>query len=109
MSEHIDITKRFFTAFSSGDRGYIEKHITGDFTFSSPPDPHLDKGAYFNRCWPFSGQNWNYNFVRILENNDTIVVTYTLERPEGTGQNTEVFTFEGDKIRRIEVYFGWQI
>ena len=27
----------------------------------------------------------------------------------GRFRNTEVLTFEGDKIRRAEVYFGWDV
>jgi len=31
-----------------------------------------------------------------------------LTRPDGTGgRNTEVLTFADDKVKRIEVYFGW--
>jgi ketosteroid isomerase-like protein len=39
---------------------------------------------------------------------DEVVVTYELRRPDGTGgRNTEVLTFDGEQIKRIEVYFGW--
>ena len=37
-----------------------------------------------------------------------MIVTYELTRPDGTGgRNTEVLTFADDKVKRIEVYFGW--
>ena len=40
-----------------------------------------------------------------------MIVTYELRRPDGTGgRNTEVLTFDdGDRIARIEVYFGWEL
>jgi hypothetical protein len=25
------------------------------------------------------------------------------------GRNTEVLTFDGDKVKRVEVYFGWNL
>jgi hypothetical protein len=27
----------------------------------------------------------------------------------GGGRNTEVVTFDGDKISRVQVYFGWDL
>jgi hypothetical protein len=48
--------------------------------------------------------------VRQIEAGDEVVVTYELRRPDGTGgRNTEVLTFDGDKVTRIEVYFGWDL
>jgi hypothetical protein len=40
-----------------------------------------------------------------------VIVTYELRRPDGSGGiNTEILTFDGDdKIRRTEVYFGWDL
>ena len=37
-------------------------------------------------------------------------MTYELKRPDGSGgRNTEVLTFENDRVMRIEVYFGWDL
>jgi hypothetical protein len=37
-------------------------------------------------------------------------VTYEATRADGTRfRNTEVLGFEGDKITRTEVYFGWNV
>jgi hypothetical protein len=45
-----------------------------------------------------------------VESSDEVIVTYELRRPDGTGgRNTEILTFEGDKIVRTEVYFGWNL
>jgi hypothetical protein len=39
-----------------------------------------------------------------------VFVTYEAERADGTRfRNTEVFGFDGDRISRIEVYFGWDL
>ena len=47
---------------------------------------------------------------RIVEAGDEVVVTYESTRPDGSRfRNTEVLTFEGDKIRKAEVYFGWNL
>jgi hypothetical protein len=99
-----------YLAFASGDRDTIERMLADDFTFSSPPDPHLDRAGYFERCWPGAGHGRQFDFVRLVESGDEVVVTYELHHPDGTrGRNTEVLTFSGDKLRRAEVYFGWNI
>jgi hypothetical protein len=49
-------------------------------------------------------------YVRVVESGDQVIVTYEMLRPDGSGgRNTEVLTFEGDKISRVEVYFGWEL
>ncbi len=99
-----------YEAFASGDRGLIEASFTDDFTFSSPLDVDLDRTGYFERCWPGSGQGQQFDFVRLIESGDEVVVTYEMTKPDGTqGRNTEILTFSGDRISRTEVYFGWDL
>jgi hypothetical protein len=39
-----------------------------------------------------------------------VIVTYEAERTDGGRfRNTEVLTFDGDKISKAEVYFGWDL
>lgn len=110
MSNRVQAVKDFYKAFASGDREYVEKILAKDFIFSSPPDPRLDRAGFFERCWPGSGQGWKFNFVRVVESGDEIIVTYESEQPNGKrGRNTEILTFEGDQISRTEVYFGWEV
>ena len=41
---------------------------------------------------------------------DEVVVTYECTRTDGRRfRNTEVLGFDGDRIRRVEVYFGWDL
>ncbi len=47
--------------------------------------------------------------MRVVESGDEVIVTYEIERPDGGGRNTEVLTFDGDKVSRVEVYFGWDL
>jgi ketosteroid isomerase-like protein len=104
------IARQAYEAFAAGDRDFYDTHLSDDFTFSSPPDPLLDRDGYFERCWPGAGQGQNFEFVRLVESGDEVVVTYEMRRPDGSGgRNTEVLTFEGDKISRVEVYFGWEL
>jgi hypothetical protein len=105
------IARDSYLAFAAADRAFFETHLSDDFTFSSPPDPLLDRDGWFERCWPGSGRGQAFEFRRVLEAGDEVVVTYDLRRPDGTGgRNTEIVTFDDDnKIARVEVYFGWDL
>ena len=102
------IVRDVYHAFASGDRRLIERVFADEFTFSSPLDVGLDRAGYFDRCWPGAGQGQQFDFVRIVESGDEVIVTYEATKTGGgRGRNTEIFTFIGDKIRIVEVYFGW--
>ena len=100
-----------YLAFASGDREVIEDLLADDLTFSSPADVGLDRAGYFERCWPHSGQRQAFEFERLVEiGDDQVLVTYESERADGARiRNTEILGFEGDKIRTVEVYFGWNV
>ncbi len=110
MSEQniIQLVKQFYVAFADGDRDFIESHITDDFSFSAPPDPLLDRNGYFERCWPGAGTGQKFNIIRTIVDGGEVVVTYEMPHEDGTkGLNTEIFTIQDDRIKRVEVYFGW--
>ncbi len=109
MSDRIQSVKNFYKAFASGDRDFVEKILAKDFTFSSPPDPHLDKEGFFERCWPGAGKGQSFEFVRLVESGNEIIVTYESAQNGKKGRNTEVLTFDGDQVSRTEVYFGWNV
>src|SRR5512133_3243706 len=110
MTDRKQITRELYRAFSAGDRDFCEEHLAAELTFSSPPDPKLDREGFFKRCWPGAGRGQEIDIVRLIESGDEVVVTYELRRPDGSGgRNTEVLTFDGDKISRVEVYFGWDL
>ena len=76
-----------------GDRGFVEEILDDTFTFSSPVDVGLDRAGYFERCWPGSGQGQQFEFVRLVEAGDEVVVTYEMTRQDGArGRNTEILT-----------------
>ena len=52
----------------------------------------------------------SFEFVRLIEAGDEVVVTYESTKTDGKRfRNTEVLTFDGDRIRQVEVYFGWDL
>ena len=104
------IAKNAYEAFANGDRDYYEKYLSKNFVFSSPLDIGLDKNGYFEKCWPGAGKNQNFNFVRMIEFQNEVIVTYELTNSDGSiSRNTEILTINDEKILRAEVYFGWKV
>jgi ketosteroid isomerase-like protein len=108
--DRLQLARDAYGAYVSGDRGAIEALIADEFIFFSPPDPGIDREAYFERCWPNSETIAEFDFVRLFERGDEVVVTYECTKTDGRRfRNTEILTFAGDRIRRVEVYFGWDL
>ena len=110
MPDRRQLARGLYEAFAAADRDAIENLLAEDFEFHAPPDPHLDRAGYFERCWPHAGGDQAFEFARLIESGDEVVVTYERGRADGTRfRNTEVLTFAGDRVRRAEVYFGWDL
>jgi ketosteroid isomerase-like protein len=104
------IARDMYRAFAAGDRNVVERVLSEDFTFSSPLDVELDRAGYFERCWPGAGQGQQFEFVRVVQSGDEVIVTYEMTRADGgRGRNTEILAFRGEQISRAEVYFGWNL
>lgn len=111
MSHRMELARDSYRAFAAGDRSFFEAHLSEAFTFSSPPDPLLDRAGWFARCWPAAGAGQDFTFLRLIESGDEVVVTYESRNDDhGGGRNTEIITFDHhDKVMRTEVYFGWSV
>ena len=70
----------------------------------------IDLRTYFERCWPNHETIASFTFERLFERDDEVIVTYEATRTDGTRfRNTEILGFDGDKVGRVEVYFGWDV
>ena len=108
--DRLQVVRDSYGAYESGDCGLIERCLTDDFVFYSPADVGIDRATYFERCWPNAERIDAFEFKRLVEAGDEVVVTYESTKTDGRRfRNTEVLTFEGDKICRVEVYFGWDL
>lgn len=109
-SDRVRLVRDCFHAYATRDRELIERVLADELTFSSPPDVGIDRAAYFERCWPNAVHLEAFAFVRLAEVEDEVVATYEATRSDGTRfRNTEIFGFDGDRIARVEVYFGWEL
>jgi ketosteroid isomerase-like protein len=99
--------RAIFAAYLSNDRKAVEDALADDFRFTSPYDDEIDKATYFVRCWRNTDWIERHELERIFVECDEAFVTYKCIAKGGKNfRNTEFFSFEGDKIKRIDVYFG---
>jgi ketosteroid isomerase-like protein len=108
--DRLQTARNIYGAYVSGDRSVVEAALSDDFTFYSPADVGIDRARYFERCWPNSATLVDFQFVRLIESGDEVIVTYESTKSDGGRfRNTEILTFDGEKLCRAEVYFGWNL
>lgn len=108
--DRLEVARACYRAYESGDRGVVEECLSEDLAFFSPADPGIDRERYFERCWPNSELIESFEFVRLVEVGDEVLVTYESRKTDGSRfRNTEILSFDGEKICRVEVYFGWNL
>jgi ketosteroid isomerase-like protein len=108
--ERVKLVRNAYGAYESGDRRALEELLRREFRFSSPADVDIARATYFERCWPNAETIARYDFVRLAELGDEVVATYEATKTDGRQfRNTEIFRFDGDRIARTEVYFGWNL
>src|ERR1700750_1182586 len=96
-----------FAAYLRNDRKAVENALADDFRFTSPFDDGIDKAGYFERCWRNTDWIDRHELERILVQGDEVFVTYhCVAKGAKSFRNTEFLVFSGDKIARIDVYFG---
>jgi ketosteroid isomerase-like protein len=109
-ADRAQVVRDCYRAYETNDRELIERVLADDLVFSAPPDVGIDRAAYFERCWPNAGRIAGYELKRLVEAGGEVFVTYEATRTDGTRfRNTEIFGFTGDRISRVEVYFGWDL
>lgn len=107
---HEQVVRAVFQAYSDRNRGALEAIVAEDFLFVSPLDHEIDRDKYFELCWPNSEEIQSFDLIHLAVSGEVVFVTY-----EGVGRygkrfrNTEVHTVREGKLRRVEVYFGWDV
>ena len=108
-----ELAKSYYRAFERHDRDFMEKHLAPDFTFTSPFDEHIDRAAYFRRCWPQTPLHQKFDFVAVMQDGDRVFVAYdaTMRMPNATHpdarfRNAELMTFKDGLLHSVEVFFG---
>ena len=111
--ELTELAKGYYRAYERYDRGFMEENLAANFTFTSPFDDHIDRDAYFRRCWPKEPLHQKFDFVTIMQEGERVFIAYdaTMRMPNATHpsarfRNAELMTFEKGKLKSVEVFFG---
>lgn len=105
------VVERYFEGFRAGDHEAILELLTDDVTWDLPGYKHLAGKAAFDaeiENPAFEGSP-RLTIDRLVEEGDTVVAIHTGEGRLRGGQpfrfaGNTVFTFAGDRIRRVESY-----
>jgi ketosteroid isomerase-like protein len=107
LTDRAETIRAIFAAYIANDRKAVEDRLTDDFRFTSPYDDAIDKATYFERCWSNSDWIERHQLEKIFFEGDEAFVTYQCVAKGGKSfRNTEFFAFAGDKVNRIDAYFG---
>ncbi len=105
--------KAYYRAFERHDRAFMEEHLRADFTFTSPFDDHINRDAWFKRCWPREPLHQKFDFVTVMQDGASVFVAYectmhfpNTTHPDAHFRNAELMTFQDGKLKSVEVFFG---
>ncbi|MEQ6901564.1 nuclear transport factor 2 family protein [Nocardioides sp. YIM 152588] len=103
-----EVVRAQFDAYRRQDRAASEALLARDLTFTSPQDDHIDRDAFFERCFPTADRVSRQELLRVAPAGDEdvfIMYEYDL-KTGGTHRNAELITVVGGQIVEIQVFFG---
>ena len=103
-----EVVRAQFDAYRRQDRAASEALIAPELTFTSPQDDHIDRQAFFERCFPTADRVSRQELLRVApagERDVFIMYEYEL-KTGGTHRNTELITVVDGRILEIQVFFG---
>jgi ketosteroid isomerase-like protein len=108
IMSNTEVVQSIMDAYYAKNRDTAEGLIADDLVFTSPYDEHIDRAAYFERCFPTADRTVSH---RILQNvpagDDGVFILYEYELATGdVHRNAEYITVRDGQIHEIEVYFG---
>lgn len=96
-----------YDAFRDRQRDVAETLIGENFSFTSPYDDHIDRTAFFERCWPNGDRFSDFRVELVQATAEGAFVTYLVTTQDDmTFRNTEYLTVVGGKVASVDVYFG---
>lgn len=103
-----EIVRDVFESYLQQDEQRAARLLADDFTFTSPQDDHIDKTAFFERCFPTTARLASYDlrYVTPAGGGDVFVMyDYVLKTGEHH-RNVEVLTVRDGHVVETQVFFG---
>lgn len=102
------VVEAAFRYYLSQDRDAAFALYADDFTFTSPQDDHIDRAAFFERCFPTAGRVREQRLLHVTPADEELVfVYYEYELTTGDRhRNVEAITVRDGLIQDVQVFFG---
>lgn len=106
-----EIVRANFDAYLNQDRAACEALLAEEFVFTSPQDDHIDRRAFFERCFPTADRVSRQDLIHVVRAGDRdVIVLYEYDLVSGgTFRNAEVITVADEQIVEVQVFFGGQV
>lgn len=103
-----DVVLAVLHAYQAQDRDAAERLIGPDYRFTSPQDDHIDRIAYFDRCFPTAARFVSQQVVQLVDlPDDQVLLVYEYTLIDGrTYRNAEIGTVADGQLAETQVYFG---
>lgn len=110
-SENSDVVRAGLEAFIAQDRAAAERLIADGFVFTSPQDDHIDRAAFFERCFPTADHFVSQQILHVVATGgDDVFVLYEYVLHSGERyRNAEVSTVRDGRITETQVFFGGRV
>jgi len=104
----VEIVRAMFKSYLAQDRETADRLLAEEFAFTSPQDDHIDKAAFFERCFPTADRFVSQQILHVVPTDgDDVFVMYEYElKTGGRHRNVELLTVRGDRITESQVFFG---
>ncbi|MFF4805016.1 nuclear transport factor 2 family protein [Streptomyces sp. NPDC001351] len=106
-----DVVQAAFRYYRSQDREAALALYAEDFSFTSPQDDHLDRAAFFERCFPTADRFVEQRMLHVVPADEELVlVHYEYELTTGDRyRNVEAITVRDGLVREVQVFFGGRV
>jgi ketosteroid isomerase-like protein len=106
-----EIVEAAFRHYRSQDRAAAFPLYADDFTFTSPRDDHIDKAAFFERCFPTADRFREQRLLHVVPaDGELVLVHYEYELTTGDRyRNVEAITVRDGRIQEVQVFFGGKV
>lgn len=108
---NLDVVRAYFESYLAQDRDAADQVIAEDFVFTSPQDDHIDKAAFFERCFPTATRLKAQQLLEVVPTQgDGVFVLYEYQLQTGQRhRNVELLTVRDRTVIDAQVFFGGRV
>lgn len=108
---NVEVVRRCMESYVAQDRAAAERLIAENYVFTSPQDDHIDRSAFFERCFPTADRLSSQEILAVVPaTGDDVFILYEYELKTGERhRNVELSTVRDGQISETQVYFGGRV